>query len=222
MAWPLPSPSEASYLQLRAACTSLANKVLAATQWSKAELARAARFLGLPTPGGVLVFESETNAAAFADLHMGEFRASGESLIDQFDPAGADLTPLEGAVFRAWQRSRASLFRTVKVLPDTHQVRLRDLLEPERPEVLLTDIHLSESLQRLRMETLLFLRVVEVGGICMSSGFCFVFSPVQSERLLQSFRQKMKQTPAVVRSEAPRTLREEAPPSSGRPLPGKI
>jgi hypothetical protein len=59
-------------------------------------------------------------------------------------------------------------------------------------KVILTDINLCASLQRRGAQVLLFLRLLEVDGIFMSSGLSFRFEFAQTDRLLQSFGQKMK------------------------------
>ncbi len=174
---------------------SLVGKLVKVHKWPATNLVRAARALGLPTPGETLVFGDETDIAAFTDYELREFRVDGRGWIDSCDPLRLDLTPLENAAFRAWLHSRTSLFRTAGVLPDSNQIRLCDLLEPERPEALLTDINLCGSLQRLGPDLLLFLRLLEIDRITMSSGFFFGFHPRHTERLLQSFGQKMKKVP---------------------------
>lgn len=169
----------------------MATKVLE-TSPSGFEMLRAARTLGVPTPGGTLMLEGDTDIAALWDFSIGEFRVQGRTLVETCDPADAGLTAHEANYLEAFRRSRTSLFLAVRVVPDAHQIVLRDILEPTRPEVFLTDINLSGCFQRFGTQALFFLRALEVGGFCMSSGLMFAFDPVHHNRLVQSFQQKMK------------------------------
>lgn len=185
-------PKPPTYRELRAAGISLLGKVLDTAKASGFEMPEAARALGMPTPGNVLLFDGDKDIAAVSDFFLAEFRVHGRTLAETCDSTAAGLTPRESEHLDAFCRSRTSLFQTNGVRPAEDQVVLRDLLEPERPETLLTDIHLCESLQRIGVQVLLFQRLLEMHGFTMSSGMFFVFHPAHRERLLQSFRHKMK------------------------------
>jgi hypothetical protein len=189
------SPTIPSYADLRAVGRSFVSKVLKASPRSTSDAMRAARTLGLPTPGGTFVFRDETDIVTFTDFELREFRVAGRCRLESCDPTRWELTPQENVALCAWQHSRTSLFQTVGALPESNQVRLLDLLEPERPGVLLTDINLCTSLRSIRIDVLLFLRLLEIQGITMSSGFFFAFHPSRAAHLLQSFRQSMKKVP---------------------------
>lgn len=185
-------PSLARYRDVRAAGQSMATKVIKAGESLQFDIFKAARALGLPTPGRVLVFDGEADMAALWDFYLAEFRVQGRTLVDRCDSASADLTPPEAAHLEAFRRGRTSLFLAVRVLPRECQVVLRDVLEPQQPEVFLTDINLSQSFQRIGGQALLFFRVLAVEGISMSSGMFLLFRPDYLDRLVQSFHQKMK------------------------------
>ncbi len=198
----LHDPKSPTYPELRAAGKSMFEKVIACAKPSSGfEFPQAARALGLPTPGNVLVFDGEEDIAALSDFFLAEFRVHGRTLVETCDPAAAALNARESEHLDAFCRSRTSLFETCRVRPAEDQVVLRDLLEPEQPEIFLTDIHLCESLQRMGGQMLLFLRLLEVHEIIMSSGLFFVFDPAHRERLLQSFRHKMKKVAPADRKE---------------------
>lgn len=170
-------------------------KILQAGLPSGFDILEAARVLGIPTPGRTLVFEGETDVNALTDFFLHEHRVQGQTLLQCLKPASLGLTPFEAEHFAACRSARTSLFQVVEE-PAGCQVRLRDLLEPEQAEVQLTDLNLSESLRALRLQPLLFLRVLQCAGLEMSTGFFFVFDADLQARLLQSFRQKMKKVAA--------------------------
>ena len=88
------------------------------------------------------------------------------------------------------------------MLPDSHQIRLRDLLEPDGPETLLTDMGLSDSMQRIGTRLASFCRRVVVHGLAMTSGFSFGFESGQVPGILQAHRQRMKKVAPADLSEA--------------------
>jgi hypothetical protein len=148
------------------------------------------------------VFDDETAQNAFFDFWFNEYRVGGKSLAESADPVAAGLSPLEVEVLEAHRHSSTSFYRTEAVLPRDHQIRLRDLLEPDKPEVLLTDIGLSNSIRRGGHQLALFLRPLTMRGITMGSGFFFGFQAELVFGLLQAYRQKMKKVPPADLPEA--------------------
>src|SRR6266446_6190960 len=183
------------YQELRAAGKAMHGKALEATQRLDLNPLRMARRMTLPVVGRTLVFDSEVAQNGFFDFWFHEYRVNGKPLAESVDPVAAGLTPLETEVLEAHRQTRTSLFQTEAVLRREHQVLLRDLLEPHRQEVPLTDIGLSSSLVRMSAPLALFCRPVTVRGITMTSGFSFGFRPCRVPGLLQAYRQKMKRVP---------------------------
>jgi len=180
------------YQEIRAAGKAMQPKALKATKHLDFDPLRIAKKMTLPLSGRTLVFDGEAAQIAFFDFWFHEYRVNGKSLVESVDPVAAGLSPLEAEVLAAHCRSSTSYFATEAVLPGERQVRLRDLLNPARPEVLLTDHGLSESMGRLGTRLALFCRVLEIRGVTMTSGFSFAFQPVRSPGILQAYRQKMK------------------------------
>jgi hypothetical protein len=94
------------------------------------------------------------------------------------------------------RRSQTSFFEAVRVLPESNQVLISDLLEPERPEILLTDFGLSATLPWNQLPIALFCRIVPVQDVNMTSGFTCNFGAEFIPGLLQAHRQKMKKVAA--------------------------
>lgn len=170
-------------------------KALGATRHLDFDPIRIAKRMTLPVTERTLVFDDEVAQNALLDFWFNEYRVNGKSLAQSVDPVAARLTPLETEVLEAHCQARASFFQMEAVLPGEHQVRLRDLLEPDRSDVLLTDLGLSESLARIGARLALYCRLITLRGITMTSGFSFGFRTERVPGLLQAYRQKMKRVP---------------------------
>jgi len=180
------------YELLRRAGRSLVPKIYANPVNKQFDMLKAAKKLTLPVVDRTFVFESETDMNTLADFWIHEFRQGGQTLIERCRPAEMELTPLEAELLRAHQQSRTSLFEVIEAHPEEHLVRLRDLIEPDRTEVRLTDVGLSGSLGRAAVLLLLFFRVVTVREFEMTSGFCFTFRPHHKTALLEAYAGRMK------------------------------
>jgi len=180
------------YQEIRAAGQAMQSKALKATRHLDFHPARIAKRMTLPTSGRTLMFDGEVAQNAFFDFWFHEYRLNGKSLVESVDAVAARLEPLEVEVLEAHRHARSSFFATEAVSAGEDQVRLRDLLEPDRPELLLTDIGLSGSMHGMRLRLALFCRLVVVRGITMTSGFSFGFESERVPGILQAYRQKMK------------------------------
>ena len=60
-------------------------------------------------------------------------------------------------------------------MPDKDQLQFGDLLDPDRPPVIVTDIGLSHSCDRAPSALALFCRLVTLRGTTMTSGFSLAF-----------------------------------------------
>ena len=190
------------YQEIRAAGKAMHSKVTKATIHLEFNMLRIAKRMTLPLAGRTLVFDGEAAQNAFFDFWLHEYRVNGKSLVESVDPVAAGLDPLETETLEAHRQARTSFFATEAVLPDSHQVRLRDLLEPDRPETLLTDLGLSASMQFIGTRLALFCRRVVVRDLAMTSGFSFGFEPEHVPGILQAHRQRMKKVAPPDFSEA--------------------
>jgi hypothetical protein len=183
--------STANYLRLRAAGGSLIAKFHETEVFKEFDLVKAAKKLTLPVMGKTFIFESESDSAALMDFFLHEFFKGGRRLIDCCVAEGMKLTPDEREMLEAHRSARTSLFEIVSLDPKQAQLRLKDLLAPERPEVILTDVAMSQ-MGKLSKEVLLFVRVVSCQGTAMSSGSSFAFPRQHCERLLNAYALRMK------------------------------
>ena len=188
------------YQEIRAAGKSMQPKALAATRHLDFNPVRIAKRMTLRTSGKTLIFDDETVQNAFFDFWFHEYRLTAKSLVESVDPVTAGLEPLETEVLEAHRQARTSFLQAEAVMPWEQQIRLRDLLAPDRTEVLLTDMGLSDSMERLA-PLALFCRLVAVRGITMTSGFSFGFDPKRVPGILEAYRQKTKNVPPAELSE---------------------
>jgi hypothetical protein len=190
------------YQEIRAAGKAIHSKALAATGHLDFDPIRMAKRMTLPIAGRTLIFDGEAVQNAFIDFWLHEYRVNGKSLVESVDPVAAGLEPLEAEVLEAHCQAHTSFFATEGVLPSSHQVRLRDLLEPNQPEILLTDMGMCESRRRLGTHLGVFCRRLVVRGLSMTSGFSFGFEPEHVPGILQAYRQRMKRVASADASEA--------------------
>jgi len=190
------------YQEIRAAGKAMHGKVFEVTKALDFDPIRMAKRMTLPLSGRTLIFDGEVAQNAFFDFWFHEYRVNGKSLAESVDPVAAGLKLLEAEVLTAHLQAPTSFWMTEAAEPREHQIRLRNLLEPETPEALLTDIGLSESMHELRVRLALFCRLVVVRGITMTSGFSFGFLPERVPGILQAYRQKMKNVPPADLPEA--------------------
>ncbi len=188
------------YQRLRAASRVLSSKVRDATRSLEFDFLKAARKMTLPVQGRTLIFDDETETAAFMDFYLHEFRKGGRRLLDCCDPVAMGLSTDERDLLEAHRLAGTSLFEVVSVNSNIAQVRLSNLLSPDQPEVLLSDISMSKSSAAVG-RALLFLRIVACQGIEMTSGSLFTFSSVHRERLLEEYARRMETVPPGERSQ---------------------
>jgi hypothetical protein len=141
------------------------------------------------------VFPTDAHRWAFYDFWLHEFPVNGVALMHSVDPQAAGFTPLEAELFEAHRLGRTSLFQTEAWPLDEEHCRLRDLLEPDRDALILTEPGLCMSLERHRKPFVLFLRILEVRGVTISSGFSLAFAHGRGPGLAQGYHQKTKKTP---------------------------
>lgn len=136
--------------------------------------------------------DNEPELNGLMDFIFHEFHVGGKPVLFRDVPANLNLDPLELQVLRAHRTARTSLYQSELVDLEKHQVMLRDLLTPENPLVPVTDHGFSSSVFRLGKPILMFIRVIHVAPVYMSSGFAFQFQNQFQDTLIQSYRQRMK------------------------------
>lgn len=183
------------YMEMRKASLSLYPKLMDAMPAVKVDPGQVAKRLGMRRSGSTVVLNDETERVGFMDFVLFGCRIGGQLLVDRLRPHLVDLTELESELCDACSRNRTSLFRAVSWNVSQHQVVLEDLLEPDRPPVDLSDIHLSKSFENIGVQLLVFARVVTLREISMTTGFALTFEPDDLAPLLQSYRQKLKSVP---------------------------
>lgn len=178
------------------------SKVVKATSHLDFNPIRIAKRMTIPVVGRTIVFDGEAAQNAYFDFWCHEYRVNGKNLLEQVDPVAADLDALETEFLQAARHARSSFFQIEEIAPTKPQLRLRDLLQPDRPDVWLTDIGSSDSMRRFRIKPAVFLRLIAVRDLVMTSGFSFGFEPEYVPGILQAYGQKMKKVTPDALAEA--------------------
>jgi hypothetical protein len=188
------------YQRLRAVGRALIGKINDEVVTLDFDPVKAAKKLTLPVEGRTIIFDdADLDSAALMDFFLHEFRTRGRRPIDCCDPDRMGLSADERDLLAAHKSARSSLYEVAGVDKQTARLTLRDVLEPERPEVSLSDIALSSC--DVAGKILIFIRLVECQGIQMTSGSFFTFSADLRETLLEAFHERMKTVPPSERAQ---------------------
>jgi hypothetical protein len=156
---------------------------------------RVARKMGLSVLGRGIVCNNEIEEDALMNFQFSEYRVNGKTLAQTVDPAAAGLTPLESEIFEQVRQSTTSFYQVVGFEPESQQIRLRDLLDSQAPEVTLTDVGLSRSMAVNGVRFAMLTRTATVRGLTMTNGTSFTFHLKNAPGLLQAYRQKIRRVP---------------------------
>lgn len=129
----------------------------------------------------VLVMDSDNDSNVLFDLMIYEKGRLGRRLIDEFYDSDVELNDLEEEILEGQVNACFSLFQMVSVDKARGELRLKDVLNPESPEVILMELSLSQSDYK---DILIFTRLVPIRGVYMSSGMAFIFPHFFKEQLL--------------------------------------
>jgi hypothetical protein len=179
------------YKRLRAAARGLSSKIHDATCSLDFDTIKAAKKLTIPVRERTLIFDNESDTAALMDFYLHEFRSGGRRPVDCCDPDAMTLSADQRDLLEAHRRAGTSLFEIAGSDARKAQVHLRNLLSPEEPDVMLSDLALSAS-GDIAGQVLLFVRIVACQGIAMTSGCFFAFSTKHQARLIDGYAQRMR------------------------------
>jgi hypothetical protein len=176
-------PDEETYTRYREASKALIEKVME-TSMDRDAIDRTGRELGIMSPDGVLIFDSEEEMTVLMDYTLHEYRRKGKNAVERYqeqvDADSIAIDDLEREILAARVASSTSLFSTASVSPETNSLQLEDLVQKGRI-ITLVDINLSHSLTQ---RVILFLRPITFeAGWSASSGVSFSY-PLKLEREL--------------------------------------
>ncbi len=191
------SPDLATYKALRAASKSWVEKLNHHPAADRFDLFKAARKVGITVQNRTCVFDDEVDMAVMMDFYLLNYRPAGKTLAETVSFAPGELSPLEAAYHAASLASRTSLFLIIAVQEKHPRIQLRDRLQPDQPELWLTDIALADSFRRIGGQALLFTRIVSAEGLNFTGGFSFVFEPKHEETILSAYRRSLWPLAAV-------------------------
>ena len=189
-------PGLEEYRKLRSAQKSLNSRVLRFLPEGAKVINTAARELGYRVGKGAIVFPSEAAMDRLYDFLIYEPNRNGKSWVQRFFDSEHDIPLEEETVLRAAIASETSLFEVVAIERSASRIRLRDLLQ-ERPDISITDISLSSTVNR---KGLLFSRILAARETAFSSGTSIAFPSGDKAFLLKRCERLDKIRNASLRS----------------------
>ncbi|MDO8538845.1 MAG: hypothetical protein Q7S40_00280 [Opitutaceae bacterium] len=190
------SPEVATYRALRAAGSSWVKKIMRHPATKRFDVIKAAKKLTVSVDGRTLVFEDETESSVLMDYFLFDYRPEGKSVVESCVFAPGEFTRLEADLHQAKMQSRTSLFEVVAVHEREPKLILRDRLVKGVPDIDLIDVGFSETVRRSDARRLLFIRLISVHGLHMTSGFSFTFDPRHEFALIDEYRRALWSAPA--------------------------
>ncbi|MHC3439371.1 hypothetical protein ACYJ1Y_15100 [Natrialbaceae archaeon A-gly3] len=149
-----------------------------------------AQLLDLDRDGDDLLYDTEEEQSVHMDFILHEYRQNGTTFLERYrDETGGD-SELEQELLDALVRAETSLFRVTEINASASQVVLEDVFNGE-DGIELTDRNFSQTAEP---DVLLFLRLVRLEDLTMTSGLSFAFRPSAEEHLISVYNQVLEQT----------------------------
>lgn len=162
------------------------------------EVMQGARELDIVDPEGVFVFDDEGEVSVLMDYLIYEVRRHGKPLITHYFRKHAPQDMDEKLVYAALENSFVSLFQLVKVGGDG--IIIRDVLQPERKEMILVDKGLIASAPE---GIAVYMRVIPFSDFVIGGGWGYVITPEQDlDSVVREYRKVMLQTRPRLRNAA--------------------
>ncbi|ELY62734.1 hypothetical protein C492_07520 [Natronococcus jeotgali DSM 18795] len=148
------------------------------------------QLLDLDRDGDALLYDTEEEQSVHMDFILHEYHQNGTTFVERYrDEEGGD-SELERELLDAMVRAETSLFRVTEIDSSASQVVLEDVLGDETG-IELTDRNFSRTAPP---DILLFLRLVRLEDITMTSGLSFAFRPSTEEHLVSVYDQVLERT----------------------------
>jgi len=149
-----------------------------------------AQLLNLDRDGDDLLYDTEEEQSVHMDFILHEYRQNGTTFVERYRDETGDDSELEQELLDALVRAETSLFRVTEIDASASQVVLKDVLNGE-DGIKLTDRNFSQTAEP---DVLLFLRLVRLEDLTMTSGLSFAFRPSAEEHLISVYNQVLEQT----------------------------
>lgn len=153
---------------------------------------KAVRLMGLEQHG-VLAFRSEDEPSVLFDFLVYEAVNGHVSGIERYLQNAANITARDRKLLAAMVGTPTSLYRTVATFPDKSLIAVQDVLHPEQPEIMLTDISMSHA---SIMDALLVMRMLRFPKVSMTSGIVMPFPRDLESFLLRKSKILQKKVPS--------------------------
>lgn len=159
-------------------------------------LMASAKVLGL-LQNNTLVFDDEEQSNVLMDFAIHEPLKGGPSTLELYQRSHQPENEMESFLLNAMSKARASLYEVIDVHPEKNTLVYRDLLNPDADDLVMTDIHFSQS---VHVGTVVFSRIIPCPEFNMSSGVAFPFDGGLKKYLLRRHKTIMKKVSSDVES----------------------
>lgn len=130
----------------------------------------------------VIMFDSQHDMDILMEFILFDWKPEGISAVEKYASMKKGvLGQVEEALLQAALQSKASLFEVVDTDPLESVVVLKDLLNPDAPETKITDRGFSITLEP---EVCLFVRILRLPELSMTSGGQMAFPPMDVTKLV--------------------------------------
>lgn len=173
------------YINIRRTDVKL-NNIINRAQ-NKEVVETAAKLLGMSNEDYAVVLKEENDVKILTDFIACETIQNGYSGVKFFLETKPQLTSLEKELCDAKLNSYTSFFKVMNTIPDDAIVVVRDLLNERIIHV--KDVNLSKS---LFPGVVIFLRILAVRELSITSGIGFPFTRFSDEALLRQYRRDLR------------------------------
>jgi hypothetical protein len=145
-----------------------------------------------------VIFEDEGEFDALTDFILNEPWLDGDMPIERYRREYDEtLSQPERHYIDSLAAASTSLYKITDVYPEEDTMKLQNLLSNERADSILTDIHLSKT---ARQGMLMFTRLLNCEGFCMTSGVSFLFRSGLEKYLIRRYKKLQKKVDSDIAS----------------------
>jgi hypothetical protein len=151
----------------------------------------AANLLGLLEKGNVVIKERQQSDYLY-DFVLHENINNQYTMVEKYKANYTGEDEMKTKVLEAFLSSYTSLFKIVAITPETSTLELQDLLNPDRENIIVTDLNFSKS---AKVDMLISSRIFTYDDLAMFSGSSFLFKGEHENFIQTKFKKLIKKIP---------------------------
>lgn len=154
---------------------------------SKDMMNHAVKQLGIRMQGNTILFDCEEETSYLMNFLLFDYKVNGKNTVQTYQENSIAKTKTENELVNSMLSSYSSLFEVTSIRGFT--VGLRDLFRTTEKPIKLIDIAFSVTAS---LGTLVFIRLIPIGGHYMTSGVSFIFRKEIKQYVLRRYRKISK------------------------------